>query len=84
MTRIWTLGNERSEIRNQESENSKLNARRHECLSIFSRNQNQTFQGFSSVSVYQTVSLLVEYVVLTDLIFHFSNGAEYNKGKVRT
>ena len=25
--------------------------RRHECLSIFIRNQNQTFQGFSSVSV---------------------------------
>ena len=28
--------------------------RRHECLSIFNRNQNQTFQGFSSVSVYSS------------------------------
>ena len=26
----------------------------HECLSIFSRNQNQTFQCFSSVSVYSS------------------------------
>ena len=28
--------------------------RRHECLSIYSRNQNRTFQGFSSVSVYSS------------------------------